>query len=249
MMSKHMKIILILGLLVLIDNSKALGGNTDNDSFNKSRKMLANKIYKNLPNETLYCGATFSGGQITNSNGFISSKYKNRAHKLEWEHIVPVENFGRFFSEWRDGHKECVSSDKPFRGRNCANKVSREYRLMASDMYNLYPVIGAINAIRSNYQFAEGVIANDTGNCEVKIADRKIEPKDTIKGIIARTAIYMDKVYEKYRLSSTQKRLFLAWDKLYPVTPNECKRTKLIERLQHNSNRFVKTPCIRAGLW
>ena len=42
---------------------------------------------------------------------------------------------------------------KVFKGRKCVEKVNREYRLMQSDMYNLYPAIGAVNALRQNYNF------------------------------------------------------------------------------------------------
>lgn len=31
--------------------------------------------------------------------------------------------------------------------------MSAEYRLMQADMYNLFPAVGAVNAIRSNYNY------------------------------------------------------------------------------------------------
>lgn len=38
----------------------------------------------------------------------------------------------------------------PFKGRKCAEKSNITFRLMQSDMYNLFPVIGAVNAEQGN---------------------------------------------------------------------------------------------------
>ncbi|WP_305845318.1 endonuclease [Photobacterium leiognathi] len=42
---------------------------------------------------------------------------------------------------------------KDFKGRKCVEKANKEYRLMQSDPYNLYPAVGAVNATRQNYSF------------------------------------------------------------------------------------------------
>lgn len=92
--------------------------------------------------------------------------------------MVPAENFGRAFPEWREGDAQCVDKrGKAFRGRKCAERVNREYRLMQSDMYNLYPAIGAVNALRQNYNFQMLPGEEpDFGSCGMKIADRRAEP-------------------------------------------------------------------------
>lgn len=40
----------------------------------------------------------------------MTTTHLKRAKKVEWEHVVPAENFGRAFSEWRDGQEYCVDS-------------------------------------------------------------------------------------------------------------------------------------------
>jgi len=45
-------------------------------------------------------------------NGFETTKYLKCSKKIEWEHAVPAENFGRTFSEWRDGNQACVTVKK-----------------------------------------------------------------------------------------------------------------------------------------
>lgn len=233
-------------LSILISSTVfAFGGNTNNDNYGKSINLLLEKVYSDLPKETIYCGASFESKKITNPNGFSSTKYKKRSKRLEWEHVVPAENFGRAFPEWRVGNKECKR-----KGRGCAIKMSREFRLMYSDMYNLFPAIGSVNALRSNYNFTSG-LGDDLslGNCDMKIKGRKAEPPDSAKGVVARAYLYMDKVYTKYRMSPSNKRLFKSWNKMYPVTDSECKRTKIIQSIQHNNNPIVKSLCVANNLW
>lgn len=82
-----------------------------------------------------------------------SRETSKRSYKIEWEHSVPAENFGRAFTEWREGHPLCVDNKgKSFKGRKCAEKVNKTYRYMQSDMYNLFPAVGSVNAARSNTQ-------------------------------------------------------------------------------------------------
>jgi deoxyribonuclease-1 len=223
-------------------------GNTTNDSFARSKKMLG-QVYADH-RITFYCGAEYDAqGNVTLPDGIVIPI--KRANRIEWEHVVPAENFGRAFEEWRDGSPECVDNKgKEFKGRKCAEKVNAEYRLMQADMYNLYPAIGAVNAMRSNYNYAmlPGEPAT-FGSCEMKIADRKAEPPARARGQIARTYFYMQDSYSRYHMSKQQEQLMGAWDRQYPVDAWECTRAKRIESLQGNENRFVKQPCVDAQIW
>jgi deoxyribonuclease-1 len=246
-------------------------GNTYTRSFNKAVKTLEMLVYNKVPKTTIYCGATFSGKKITDANGFVPIKYQNRANKLEWEHVVAAEHFGQGFDEWHnhDKYKECTTkTGGMLGGRDCASKLNHKFQYMQADMYNLYPAIGAVNAQRSNMKFAQitslnqsnGLFENvtlyvqkwakkdDTCN-KLKIERNKIEPPDRAKGIVARSYLYMADTYRVYRLSSSDKKLFKTWNKKYPVTKEECKRTKIIKRIQHSTNRIVQEACINLQLW
>ena len=83
----------------------------------------------------------------------------------------------------------------------------------------------------------------------MKIADRKAEPPARARGQIARTYMYMQDSYLRYRMSRQQDQLMQAWGKQYPVDKWECTRAKRIEALQGNEDKFVKGPCVAAGLW
>lgn len=242
--------VFLLAALVMTSEAQA-AGNEWNDSFSKAKKTLERQIYHDH-RITLYCGAAFDEKKtVTLPEGFTAAKHEKRAGKVEWEHVVPAENFGQAFAEWREGDAQCVDNrGKAFKGRKCAEKVSREYRLMQADLYNLYPAIGAVNALRQNYNFQMLPGEKpDFGSCEMKIADRKAEPPIRSRGQIARTYKYMADAYAtRYRMSRQQTQLMDAWDKMYPVDAWECTRARRIERLQGNENPFVKERCQEAGL-
>lgn len=112
----------LVGGLVLISGS-VVAANESNQSFSKAKKMLERQVYQDH-RETVYCGANFDAKKkISPPAGFTTTKHVKRAKKVEWEHVVPAENFGRAYSEWREGHAQCVDSKgKSFKGRKCAEK-------------------------------------------------------------------------------------------------------------------------------
>ena len=224
--------------------SFALAGNTQIGSFSKAKKHLE-KIYSDH-RETIYCNAEFDDKKrVTLPRGFAVRKYKKRAAKIEWEHVVPAENFGRTFSEWREGDPRCVRKNgKSFKGRNCASKVNFEYRYMQADMYNLYPAIGAVNAARSNYNFTMLPTSNVSfGTCDMRIEGRKVQPPESARGRIARTYKYMQFGYPRYHMSKQQQKMMDAWDRMYPVSEWECTRANRIKKIQGNENPFVSKHC------
>ena len=238
--------LLALVLLSLSAGSLA-GGNQTNQSFNKAKKNLERSVYQDH-RETIYCAAKFdSKKNVLAPAGFETAKHKKRAGRIEWEHVVPAENFGRAFSEWRTGSPECVNSkNKSFKGRKCAEKMNVEYRYMQADMHNLFPAIGAVNAMRSNYNFTMlPTVKSEFGSCDMRIDNRKAEPPVGARGRIARTYMYMDQTYSKYKMSKQQRQLMSAWDKMYPVTTWECERSKRIQKIQGNANLVVNERCER----
>lgn len=249
------KLLLFLQIFIFsfcIFNEKIYAaGNTVNDSFNKAKRYLEKAVYFDH-RITIYCQAKFDEYKnITLPDGFAFAEHEKRSRRVEWEHAVPAENFGRAFEEWRNGHEQCVNSNgKPFKGRKCAEKINLEYRYMQSDMYNLFPAIGSVNAARKNYQYSMlPDVKYSFGTCEAKLGHNRFEPPNSAKGELSRAALYMNDVYPKYNLSRQQQQLFESWNKMYPVTEWECTRAKRIEKIQKNENAWVKKPCIDKRLW
>ncbi len=237
----------------VIENNKPalVKGNTKIQSFNKAKKILLRQIYHDHK-VTFYCGCPFTAKkQVEPCDNYKPKKTGKRAKRIEWEHVVPAAHFGQSFKEWREGNSECVNKKgKSFKGRKCAEKMNMDYRYMQSDMYNLYPAIGEINGLRSNYRF--GMIADeqrDFGACNMEISGKVAEPPEQIRGEIARTYIYMAWAYGRGIISKANKKLIQAWSNQDPVDAWECERCRRIEAIQGNENPIVKKACKKAGMW
>ena len=242
-------------------------GNRHSQSFYAVKKEMLEKIYYDH-RETLYCGAEFDKAKkIKEPQGFKLPNLKNvdfyvhkttqedlerKAERMEWEHIVPAENFGKTFTEWSEGHKKCVyDSGKKFKGRGCAEQENEEFRYMYTDMYNLYPSIGAVNYLRANFNFTQfgskDKVKDLFGSCKMKISHNKAEPRNKVKGLIARTYFYMEDTYPRYKVGEPMRGVLKAWSAQYPVTPWECARAYRIEKVQGNANKKVKSACTEKG--
>lgn len=219
--------------------------------FEAAKRLLMEKVYYDH-REDLYCGCPFDEKKRIDlaACGYTPRKDPRRAARIEWEHVVPAHAFGQSFAEWRDGHPDCVDKKgRPFRGRRCARLVSDEFRRMEADMYNLYPAVGEVNGDRSNYSMAEiPGEKREYGACDVEIEEEKIEPREAVRGLIARTYLYMDRTYPgRGVISNKNRKLFEAWDALYPVTGWECERMRRIEAVQKSDNPVLKEACAKAG--
>jgi len=80
--------------------------------------------------------------------------------------------------------------------------------------------------------------------CDVEIKNKKVEPKESIRGEIARTYLYMDSVYPgRGIISKKNRKLFDTWNQSDPVDEWECERAKRIEKIQGNRNEVVMRDC------
>ncbi|MBH3341588.1 endonuclease [Pseudomonas mendocina] len=183
----------------------------------------------------LYCGCKWqwvgkTGGRIDHSScGYEVRKQENRAARIEWEHIVPAWTFGHQRQCWQNGgRKNCVATDSVFRA-------------MEADLFNLYPAVGEVNGDRANYNY--GIVSGAStqyGRCDTRIdfGTRTAEPRNEVKGLVARTTFYM---FDRYNLnmSRQQQRLLMAWNNQYPTTAWERERNERIARVVGFSNPFV----------
>lgn len=225
--------------------------NMSNQSYNKAKKMLYTYVYPtNALKTTLYCQNKFnSKRQIVGvPDGFSASGNKKRFNRVEAEHVVAISNIAKHYPQYFGSHEQCVSSKgKPFKGRNCVEKTSKSFRFANSDLYLLYPANGLINLLRSNYNFAEvsGSPPSKITGCDIVIdqKNRLVEPRDEIKGVVARVHLYAANAYPVFKLSNKQQQLFDAWDRLYPITAEECRREKIIRNIQRSENPILRQRC------
>lgn len=205
-------------------------------NFTEAKIVAKEKIYFDKQGGTIYCGCDYewqgkSGGTIDlQSCGYQVRKQEKRAKVLEWEHIVPAHNFGHFLQCWSKGGGR----------KNCKNDPI--YNLMEGDLFNLAPSIGEVNGDRSNFNFGalSGSGNESYGQCssQVNFKERTFEPRDEVKGMVARVYFYM---YDRYdiKMSDSQTQLLMAWDKMYPVNEWEIERDNRIAKVMGFHNPFV----------
>lgn len=237
-------------LFLLLPLLSFAAGNEGVKNFSMAKKM-AQKIHAEHP-YTIYCGCKYNGKTIDlRSCGYKVHKDAKRASRLEWEHVVPAEAFGQSFVEWREGSSACIKRGKKFKGRKCAG-TNPEFARMEADLYNLWPEIGELNGLRNNYSMAalsegaRGPASYSFGGCKAVIDNKKFEPMDLAKGIVARTYMYMDQAYPgRGIISGKNEKLFAAWDKQFPVTEWECRRGLKIAKVQGNINPILRNSCTK----
>ena len=82
------------------------------------------------------------------------------------------------------------------------------------------------------------------GKCDVEIKRRRVEPREEVRGEIARTYMYMDSVYPGKGITSKKNRsMFEEWNRSDPVDEWECERARKIEKIQGNRNEVVMGNC------
>jgi putative Ca2+/H+ antiporter (TMEM165/GDT1 family)/endonuclease I len=235
---------LLFGVAIVANASELSSGNTKIANFAKAKKVATAMHLEHQV--TVYCPCLYSGKKVNlQSCGYKVQHDARRAARLEWEHIVPAEAFGQSFREWREGGSQCVKrSGRKYKGRRCA-ETNAEFARMEGDLYNLWPVIGELNGLRSNFSMAEiSGPARTFGGCKAKIQRRKFEPMDEYKGLVARTYFYMETAYPGHGIVSEKNRkLFEVWDKKFPVGAWECRHAELVAKAQGNVNSILSEKC------
>ena len=159
---------------------------------------------------------------------------------------MPASRFGKKFETWKNGNLKCIKNGKKFKGRKCTRKINKKFRLMEADLYNLQPTIGEINQQRQNFKMS--IIPGEKRNygiCDFEVQNKFVEPSPNIRGNIARTYFYMADTYSNYiKLTKSELSLFSKWNEADPVDEWECKKSKLIQKFQKNSNKFLIQGCI-----
>lgn len=163
---------------------------------------------------------------------------KKRALRVEWEHMMPAEHFGKQFQCWQE--KICSSKGTPYKGRRCCEKVDRAFQQAEGELYNLWPAEGLINQARSNYRYAELESKSDYFGCSFKVDKelRKAEPDDEVKGIVARANLFMADRYH-ILLSASQRKLFMAWNNRFPPDYWEMEWAAKVAEMEGYSNPYI----------
>jgi deoxyribonuclease-1 len=221
------KFVFSVALFVLSAVANAAPANFD------SAKTIASRIYAPEKQE-FYCGCAIrwqAGKGIPDLKGCGYQIRKNgpRANRIEWEHVMPAQQFGSPLACWKKG------------GREQCGKTDVVFKQMEADLFNLKPAIGEVNGDRAHYRFAMlPAQAPQYGSCEVKVdfKSRLVEPRAEIRGDIARIHFYMADKYQ-LPLAKAQQQLFMAWHQQDPVDDTERKLQQRIAQQMGHANDFV----------
>ena len=202
-------------------------------------KRYARVLFHENP-VTLYCACHYDKNRIDlKSCGMESAKHIKRARRVEFEHMMPAENFGRHLVCWRE--KICRNKEgKAYKGRSCCRKKSPEFNEAEAELYNLWPSVGLVNQARSNFRFSPLPRRSGFYGCDIEIdkKQRKVDPPNRAKGIVARANLFMSERYN-IRLSPAQRKLFKAWSKQYPPTEQEKSWAASVAKVEGYQNRYI----------
>jgi deoxyribonuclease-1 len=209
-------------------------------TFDAAKRAALSKIYADVTQE-FYCACGFDHDDKSvdpSQCGYAPRNENARAHRIEWEHIVPAHAFGHFRACWTDPD-ECGDKGP---GRACCADVDEEFRSMEADLHNLAPAVGELNGDRSNFVF--GTIAGEAreyGECDFEVdrSNQIAEPPEHLLGDVARAYLYMSTVWG-LPLTPAQRVQFEDWHELDPADDWERERNRRITEIQGVANPFVE---------
>jgi deoxyribonuclease I len=170
-----------------------------------------------LGGETLYCGIAFGAD--------LELEIANET--LTVEHAFPAA--------WIAEARGCPNRN------DCDDEV---FKRAEADLHNLWPALGRINSSRSDIPFGE-LPGEEERRFEDICADFErsstpiavVEPRDSVKGDIARSIFYMAIMYELPLHGAGE--LLIEWHLDDPPDEHELWRNKRIEQLQGTKNPFI----------
>lgn len=200
----------------------------------------------------------YAGGQTVIRN------YATAQRDFFWTQLYP--NTGRdlycnvrFFPGVRLTVEHVYAADWIATHHNCANRNDcpiPAYGFAEGDLHNLWPAIGAINSSRGDKPFGE--IPGNKPTLPPSIRESKcdyerttganaiVEPRDVVKGEVARSLFYM---HVEYGLDLKGMLLMLKrWNTADPPNAQERSRNNRIEQLQGTRNQFIDKPHLAAEL-
>jgi deoxyribonuclease-1 len=194
------------------------GGQRTQQNFEEAKRVFWKTLYRDGGTD-LYCGVNFDAARNTPV-----------AESLSVEHVYPAD---------------AIAETEP----GCTNRscqATRVQRAMA-DLQNLWPALQRVNASRSKLRF--GVLPQGTKPRfpEFCPAYRRgigtqavVEPRDAVKGDVARSIVYMHFVYGLPLEDAVEDRnLLLTWMAQDPPDAEETRRNGLIARIQGTSNPLL----------
>lgn len=166
--------------------------------------------------------------------------------KIEWEHIMPASKLLDDLQECKIGYEQ--NKEKYQNKRDYCQRNNAMYQKRISDLHNLVPAIAQINRDRKDIAYSEKtkISANDKKNINAFNDLRKCGyrhgnvflPRADARGWIARTFLYMEKMYG-VSLDKMEKKQYENWARRYHPSQKEVKIRQLINSVMGAKNKEV----------
>ena len=190
-------------------------GQTTIREYKDARPLFWKKLYAKGGRDTLYCSRALKKGYNDGVN---------------IEHVYPMS--------WATKGLKCGT-------RKQCRKRSDAFNYIEADLHNMYPAQTEINDARGSLGFA--IVPGEArkfGKCDFELSSNKrlVEPREEIRGEIARAMMYMGYVYGPIYLTKNQLDLMKIWNEIDPPSEEEKWRNDVIEKVQGNRNPFIDNP-------
>lgn len=182
--------------------------------YRQALYFLWSEVYA-LGGNTLYCDAPFT-----------TDNREKRAKHINAEHVFPAS--------W-------IAKDLQCGTRKQCQQTSALFRTLESDLHNIYPALVDANKSRSNYRFGNvNRKSSPVKGCTFYVDEsaRIAEPREAVRGDIARAMLYMAHEHG-LTLYSKNRALMLDWHRQDPPDQAEINRAKQIEKIQGRDNPFI----------
>ena len=214
-MNRFMIVTRLVSVLLLAISFPASAEQTVISNYDNARNnYFYDQLYIGDIGESLYCG--------------FDRPISDSGQSRTLEHVIPAQ--------WMAEHYGC-----PNRG-NCPNVT---FHHAEADLHNLWLAIGRINSSRSNEPYGE--ITDGQGESRFPFCPQfvrtyspnpiMVEPRDSVKGNIARSLFYMRDGYG-FDLKGMLPML-KRWNRLDPPGEHEHWRNERIFQLQGTRNKFI----------
>ncbi|PCJ20279.1 MAG: hypothetical protein COB02_04390 [Candidatus Cloacimonadota bacterium] len=245
-------------------------------SFAANRKDIFNKLYQSektvlndiLPDRYKNLEGLEGRDLYVELHQITGRGYKTKEYKAAKQHLYDVvehqnkkvfavysDSFGiqngRRYYEEKDSNGDGKSSDFI----NCEHVWPQskfgKIKPMVSDLHHLYPSFSVPNNRRSSLPFGDVSKAKYSTSAGSKMGQGNFEPRDAVKGDIARAMLYFITRYydrsiyrntDKNRFFNSRVKMFIKWHNNDLPDEREIRRNNLIHKYQGNRNPYIDAP-------
>ena len=184
------------------------------ENYQEAKQVFWEDVYPK--GHTLYCHANI-----------VHAKDK----EVNVEHVFPMA--------WVKNSLKCGTREECRRNSELFNRIE-------GDLHNLYPALAKLNYARQAYRFGtiKGEERRFGKHCDFEVSkkDRVAEPRQEVRGDVARAMFYMEHQYDELVLYKKQADILLKWHFEDPPSKQELWRNDKIEKIQGNRNPFIDNP-------